>query len=347
MATNNIFTVAGTGAEGFSGDNGPATSAELNQPAGIAAMLDLDGLATVFLVSDGANHRVRLVSFDGTITTVAGNGTPGFAGDGGPATSAQLNGPEGLSVNADGSFLITDHFNHVIRLVSSNGTITTVAGNGTAGFSGDGGPATQAQLNLPVSVSSAGDGGFFIGDTLNHVVRRVAPDGTITTVAGTPGTAGFIGDGGPAVNAELDHPDGVAAKADGGFIIADANNNVVRRVLPDGTIDTVVGNVTAGFAGDGGTAISAELDHPVAVAAAPSDGCVLTDNNNNRVRHVSGTGRITTIAGNGSAGSAGDGGLATLAELNAPVGVAITIDGGILVATLRDPRVRFVDAGLS
>jgi hypothetical protein len=346
MATNNIFTVAGTAAEGFSGDNGPATSAELNQPTGVTPMPDPNGLSTLFLISDGANHRVRLVSFDGTITTVAGDGTPGFAGDGGPATSAQLNGPEGLSVNADGSFVITDHFNHVIRLVSSNGTITTVAGSGTAGFSGDGGPATQAQLNSPVSVSSTGDGGFLIGDSQNHVIRRVAPDGTISTVAGTPGTAGFIGDGGPAVNAQLDHPDGVAAKPDGGFIIADANNNVVRRVFPDGTIDTAAGNVTAGFAGDGGTSISAELDHPIGVAAAPGDGCVVTEKNNSRVRHASGTGRITTIAGNGSVGSAGDGGLATLAELNVPVAVAVTAEGGLLIATLGDSRIRFVDAGL-
>jgi hypothetical protein len=346
MATNNIFTVAGTGGGGFSGDNGPATSAQLNQPTGVAAMPDPDGFATLLLISDGANHRVRSVSFDGTITTVAGDGTPGFGGDGGPATTAQLNGPEGLSVNADGSFLITDHFNHVIRLVSSNGTITTVAGNGTAGFSGDGGPATQAQLNSPVSVSSTGDGGFLIGDSQNHVVRRVAPDGTITTVAGTPGTAGFIGDGGPAVDAQLDHPDGVAAKPDGGFIIADANNNVIRRVFSDGTIETVVGNVAAGFAGDGGTSISAQLDHPVGVAAAPGDGCVLTEKNNNRVRHASGAGRIKTIAGNGTAGSAGDGGLATLAQLNTPVAVAVTADGGVLVATLGDSRIRFVDAGL-
>src|SRR5690348_13357990 len=169
MATNNIFTVAGTGGVGFSGDNGPETSAQMNQPTGVAAMPDPDGFATLLLISDGANHRVRSVSFDGTITTVAGDGTPGFGGDGGPATAAQLNGPEGLAVNADGSFLITDHLNHVIRLVSSNGTITTVAGNGTAGFSGDGGPATQAQLNSPVSVSSTGDGGFLIGDSQNHV----------------------------------------------------------------------------------------------------------------------------------------------------------------------------------
>jgi hypothetical protein len=346
MATNNIFTVAGTGAAGFSGDNGPATSAEINQPTGVAPLPDPSGFGTVFLISDGANHRVRLVGFDGTISTVAGNGAPGFSGDGGPATSAQLNGPEGLSVNADGSFLITDHFNHVIRLVSPNGTISTVAGNGTSGFSGDGGPATQAQLNAPVSVSATADGGFLIGDSLNHVVRRVASDGTITTVAGTPGTAGFIGDGGPAVDAQLDHPDGVAAKPDGGFIVADANNNVVRRVLPDGTIDTVVGNVSAGFSGDGGTAISAQLDHPVGVASAPGDGCVVTEKNNNRIRHVSGIGRITTIAGNGTGGSAGDGGLATLAELDGPVAVAVTVDGGVLVATLAGSRIRFVAAGL-
>jgi hypothetical protein len=346
MATNNIFTVAGTGVAGFSGDNGPATSAQLNQPTGVEPISDPSGFATVFLVSDGANHVVRLVSFDGTITTVAGNGTPGLSGDGGPATSAQLNGPEGISATPDGGFLITDHFNNVIRLVSPDGTINTVAGSGTAGFSGDGGPATQAELNAPVSVASTGDGGFLIGDSLNHVVRRVAPDGTITTVAGTPGTAGFIGDGGPAVNAQLDHPDGVAVKPDAGFLIADANHNVVRRVMPDGTIDTVVGNVSAGFSGDGGSELAAQLDRPVDVASAPGDGCLVVDRNNNRVRHVSGTGRIVTVAGNGTAGSEGDGGLATLAALNGPVAVAVTADGGFLVASLVDSRIRFVDAGL-
>jgi glucose/arabinose dehydrogenase len=197
-----------------------------------------------------------------------------------------------------------------------------------------------------VSVSATGDGGFLIGDSLNHVVRRVAPDGTIATVAGTPGKAGFIGDGGPAVDAELDHPDGVAAKPDGGFIIADANNNVVRRVMPDGTIDSVVGNVSAGFSGDGGGSLSVQLDHPVAVAAAPGDSCLIADSNNNRVRHASGVGRTTTVAGDGTPGSGGDGGLATIAQLHSPVGVAVTADGGFLIATVGDSRIRFVDAAL-
>jgi len=169
--------------------------------------------------------------FSGLIVTVAGTGSFGFSGDGGPATSARLNYPAGVAATADGGFLIADSNNNRVRKVTQSGTIKTVAGTGTAGSSGDGGPATSAQLNLPVGVAATADGGFLIADQSNHRVRKVTQSGTIKTVAGT-GTAGSAGDGGPATSARLNGPYGVAATADGGFLIADSNNHRVRFVLP-------------------------------------------------------------------------------------------------------------------
>ena len=240
-ATNNIFTVAGTGSAGFSGDGGAATSAQLNFPTGVATTADGG-----FLIADQFNHRIRRVSPAGTITTVAGTGSAGFSGDGGAATSAQLNQPFGVAATADGGFLIAEFGNHRIRRVSPAGTITTVAGTGSAGSSGDGGAATSAQLNQPFGVAATADGGFLIADFNNHRVRRVSPAGTITTVAGTGGP-GFSGDGGAATGAQLNGPTGVAATADGGFLIADFDNHRVRRVSPGGTITTVAGSGGAGF----------------------------------------------------------------------------------------------------
>src|SRR4051795_12398759 len=233
-ATNSIFTVAGSGPNcspttATCGDAGAATAAQLNAPFGVAATPDGG-----FLIADTSDNRVRRVAPDGTITTVAGTGTAGFSGDGGLATAAQLNFPAGV-VAEGGGFLIADANNHRIRRVASDGTITTVAGT-TQGFSGDGGPATAAQLAGPKGVALTADGGFLIADTSNHKVRRVAPDGTIATAAGT--TQGLSGDGGPATAAQLNFPTGVAATADGGFLIADSNNNRVRRVAPGGTITT-------------------------------------------------------------------------------------------------------------
>ena len=247
-ATNNIFTVSGT-TEGLSGDGGPATAAQLSFPSGVAVTADGG-----FLIADRNNHRVRRVSPAGTITTVAGT-TAGLSGDGGPATAAQLAAPFGVAVTADGGYLIADTFNDRVRRVSPAGTITTVAGT-TAGLSGDGGPATAAQLSDPFGVAATADGGFLIADTFNNRVRRVSPGGTITTVAGT--TAGLSGDGGPATAAQLSDPCGVAATADGGFLIADAVNHRVRRVSPAGTITTVAGT-TEGLSGDGGPATAAQL----------------------------------------------------------------------------------------
>ncbi len=299
-----------------------------------------------FVVSNLSHNDVRRVSPTGTITTLAGGALNGFSGDGGPASAARLNVPLGVAVQPDGGVLIADSNNHRIRRVSPAGTITTVAGNGAEGFSGDGGPATSARLDLPVSVAATRDGGFLIADYLNNRIRRVSPTGTITTVAGT-GAERFSGDGGPATAAGLDFPDSVSATAAGGFLIVD-NDNHVRRVSPTGTIATVAGTGMPGFSGDGGPAKRAQLNSVEGAVQTPGGGVLIADTGNNRVRLVSPTGTITTVAGiGGFPGSfSGDGGPATLAGLYAPAGVAVTASGGFLIADSNNHRVRFVDADL-
>jgi hypothetical protein len=218
--------------------------------------------------------------------------------------------------------------------------IFTVAGT-TLGLSGDGGPASAAQLHSPAGMAATADGGFLIADRLNHRVRRVSPDGTITTVAGT--TPGFSGDGGPASAAQLGSPNGVAATADGGLLIADLGNHRVRRVSPGGTITTVAGTAQ-GFSGDGGPASAAQLNTPAGVAATADGGFLIADTGNDRVRRVSPDGTITTAAGT-TQGLSGDGGPATAAQLDNPPGVAVTADGGFVIADEGNDRVRRVSPG--
>ena len=275
-----ITRFAGTGVAGYSGDGGPATQAQLNLPH--AASLLPSGAV---LIADAVNNRIREVRTDGTIITVAGTGSGGFSGDGGPATQAAINAPRGVVALSDGGFLIPDSSNHRVRRVSASGTITTVAGTGVQGFSGDGGPATSATLNTPFGVSPTADGGYLIDDVGNQRVRRVWPDGTITTVAGT-GNAGFNGDGIPATSADLYNPHTVWATSNGGFLIADCSNDRVRAVAPDGTISTAVGTGTAGFSGDGGPATGAQIQCPKAVAQLTSGALLVADTSNNRVRYV-------------------------------------------------------------
>jgi outer membrane protein assembly factor BamB len=334
-----ISRVAGTGTQGDSGDGGPATSAQLFGPAGIAVTPDAG-----FLIADMVNQVVRVVSPAGVITRAAGNGTPGYSGDGGPAISAQLNWPMDVAAVPGGGFLIADNFNHVVRVVSPAGVISTAAGNGTAGYSGDGGPATSAQLYGPTSVSAFPGGGFLIADWANHVVRVVSPAGVISTAAGN-GTAGYSGDGGPATSAQLNAPIGVSALPGGGYLIADTGNNAVRMVSPAGVISTVAGDGTAGNSGDGGPATSARLNQPGGVAAVAGGGFLISDSQNNVVRMVSAAGVITRVAGNGAAGYSGDGGPATSAQLDDPPQVAVTLDGGFLIADVAHSVVRKVAAG--
>jgi hypothetical protein len=352
-----IQTVAGSGG-GFGGDGGPATSALLSSPSDVSP-LDPVGGGGGYLIADTANHRIRRVDANGAIQTVAGAGpaapSPGaFGGDGLPPTNpaARLNQPRGVSpLGASGlSFLIADTGNNRVRAVV-NGTLTTLAGTGTPGFGGDGDGAQIAQLNqpagvaaLPTTASGGSAGGYLIADTGNNRIRRVSASGIITTVAGT-GPAAFTGDGGPATQAALNAPSDVAPLTGGGFLIADTGNNRIRRVTAGGTITTVVGAGPAGFGGDGGPAGKALLNAPEGVAALADGSIAVADSSGERVRLVDVDGTIRTLAGTGAAGFSGDGGDPELAQLSHPRAVAQ--DGRrLLVADAFNHRVRSVAQGV-
>jgi uncharacterized protein (TIGR03437 family) len=385
VATNGIITtVAGNGNDGFSGDGGPATSAQLSFPLGVA----VDGSGNLF-ISDG-DSRVRKVSTNGVITTVAGTGIFGFSGDGGAATKAQLYAPDGVAVDGSGNLYIADRLNDRIRKVATNGTISTVAG--TVGpifgaFSGDGGPATSAQLSGPEGVAVDGSGNLFITDYMNWRVRKVSTNGiittvvapgvkiggsgeywfrgvavdgsgnlyigvvmdpcvvkvsangTITTVAGN-GKGWFSGDGGPATSAQLDEPNGVAIDGSGNLYIADFGSNRIRKVSSNGVMTTVAGNGWGQFSGDGGPATNAHLSGPYGIAVDGSGNLYIADYN--RIQKVSPNGVITTVAGNGVAGFSGDNGPATDAQLNNPGGVTVDGSGNLFIADGSNHRVRKV-----
>jgi RHS repeat-associated protein len=278
-----------------------------------------------------------------TITTVAGTGVNGFAGDGGPATQARLNSPMGVAMGPDGSLYIADTADHRIRRVGPNGIITTVAGTNYGAFAGDGGLATQAWLYNPHGVALGPDGSLYIADTDNHRIRRVGPNGIISTVAGT-GVADYSGDGGPATLAGLSYPRGVAVGSDGSLYIAStilSNNQRVRRVGPDGIISTVAGTGGYGFAGDGGLATQA-LVWPWGVAVGSDGSLYIADYYNHRIRRVGPDGIITTVAGTGVADITGDGGPATQAKLAYPRGVAVGSDGSLYIADYYNNRIRRV-----
>ncbi|MGI8781935.1 MAG: RICIN domain-containing protein, partial [Solirubrobacteraceae bacterium] len=240
-----ISTAAGTGTAGSTGDGGPALLAQVNSPRDVAVASD----GVSYFIADTTGNRIRRVDAGGTITTVAGIGVAGFAGDGGPATLASLSAPTGVAVTGAGGVLIADTTNSRVRLVSA-GVITTVAGNGVAASTGDGGPANLASVNLPQDVSVSAGGAYLIADTSGHRIRRVDAGATISSVAGTgtacAGTTGLCGDGGPAVIAQLNSPAAVAADATGsGFLIADTGNHRARRVTAAGTISTLAGTGSA------------------------------------------------------------------------------------------------------
>jgi hypothetical protein len=341
-----ITTVAGNGAQGFAGDGGLAASASLFSPSGVA----VDASGNLF-IADRDNSRIRKVSISGIVTTVAGNATSGFAGDGGPATSASLSHPYFVAADASGNLFTSDY--QRIRKVSASGIITTVAGNGGAGFSGDGGPATSATFVYPLGVAVDAFGNLFIGDSGNNRVRKVSPSGIITTVAGN-GTGGqnngaFSGDGGPATSAALNFPGGVAVDASGNLFIADINNNRIRKVSASGIITTVAGSgavgfLSGGFSGDGGPATAALLASPFGVAVDASGNLFIADSNNDRIRKVSASGIITTIAGDATYGFSGDGGPAASASLWSPQAVAVDASGDLFIADFSNNRIRKVSA---
>ena len=393
MTAGDIYTVAGNGKPAFSGDGGAAASAALNYPSGVAV-----DAAGNLVIADTSNFRVRVVAAStgsyygqamtaGDIYPVAGKGNGVFSVDGGPATSAQFRPAGGLSADAAGDLAAADPDDQRVLLVAGGtgtfygkamtaGHLYTVAGDGRAGNSGDGGPATSARLNTPEGVALDTEGNLLIGDYANALVRVVARStgtfygqpmtaGDIYTIAGN-GTSGFSGDGGPATSAELSNPDGVAVDGSGNVLIADLLNNRIRVVaaktgtfygqpMTAGDIYTIAGSNLHGFAGDGGPATMAKLWAPSAVAVDGSGNVLIADTDNSRIRLVAaktGTfygqpmtaGDIYTIAGDGITGGSGNGGPATAAELYYPEGVAVDGSGNVLIADSGNNWARMVAA---
>jgi sugar lactone lactonase YvrE len=328
-----ISTVVG-GGQG--GDGGPATSALLANPDAVTC----DSHKNLYVVDQGFAN-VRKVNRKGTITTVAGTagGSSLFSGDGGPATTAKLNGPLSIALDPTGNLYIADSGNNRIRRVDNKGVITTVVGNGEAGFSGDGGPAAAAKLADPEAIAFDAAGNLYVDDYNNSRIRRVDRKGIIKTVAGT-GEAGFSGDGGPATAAKLSEVEGISVDENGNLLIADTSNQRIRRVDEKGVITTVAGTGKTGNSGDGGPATAATFHDPVSVVA-DSDGLYISDHHNDRVRRIDHNDTIATFAGTGVRGFSGDGDPATSAMLNQPWALAVC-NGTLYITDSFNHRVRAV-----
>ena len=326
-----ITTIAGNNIGGFLGDAGAATSAQLNNPLGVT----LDSAGNLYF-ADSSNHRVRKVA-GGTISTVAGNGTPGFLGDAAAATSAELNLPSGVAVDSSGNLYIADTFNCVIRKVAG-GNITTYVGSDTnyavnCGGGGDHGLAINAQLANPTGLALDAAGNLYIADAGNSNIRIV---NKVTGIIAPLSITGI----------NLNSPKGVAVDAAGDVYIADTGNGRILKVTPVGSITkttTVAGTGVNGYSGDGGPATSAQLNNPYGVAVDAAGNVYITDTNNQRVRMVSAaTGIITTVAGTGRSGYAGDGGPSTSAQLSFPRGIWVDASGNIYVSDAQNNVIRLL-----
>lgn len=319
----------------FAGDDKLATQASFNMPYNMAS--DSEG---VLYIADSCNHRIRAINSLGRTFTVAGDGIgTRFTGDGKVATQAGLAEPKGIFVTPLNELIIADTGHHRIRKIDSFGIITTIVGNGKNVYDGDGESATQASLNTPFAVVGDTAGNLFIADTGNNRIRKVDPDGSITTVAG-----GGVGDGDLATLAILNTPRDVDKDSNGFMYIADTEHHRIRRVSPSGEITTVAGNGAAGFKGDKGQAIRAKLDHPTGVFVDQKGSVYIADSGNHRIRKVDTFGIITTVAGNGKQGFSGDGQPATQAMLDNPVDVCVDLTGNIYISDRFNHRVRRINS---
>ena len=336
-----LRTVAGTGEKGYSGDLHLAIEAKLNGPN--FAFFDADGS---FYIAEPLGQHIRKVDPSGIITTFAGGGIPAL-GDGGPATAGQFFPAESVAFDSAGNFYIADLANNRVRKVTrATGLITTFAGTGVAGFLGDDGPATAAQLSFPAAVAVDPAGNVYIADSTSRRIRKVDTDGVITRFAGT-GVSGSLGDGGPAVNAQVFNPNGLAVDCVGNLYISELGGHKVRKVDAQTLkISLVAGSGFVGFGGDGGpaTAPEAKLDAPVGIAADCAGNVYIADTGNSRIRRVDAvTHVITTVAGNGVNGFGADGVLAKETPLNFPTDVEIDAAGNLLIADAGNNRIRTVD----
>jgi sugar lactone lactonase YvrE len=345
MASEPVMTTAaGTGMPGGSGDGGPAVAAGLNQPFDLA----FDRQGNVYL-TDTFNHRIRRIDgVTGKIANVAGVGKAGSAGDGGPAVLAELNEPYGIVVDKPGNLYFADRLNRRVRRVDGRtGVITTVAGNGTKVYSGDGGPATAAGLVEPNGVALAHDGQWLlIADVAGHRIRRVdLASGQISTFAGT-GMGRHDGDGGPAADAAIWGARAVDVAPDGSVYILEREGNRLRIVSHDtAIIATIAGTAAMGYSGDGGPAHAARFNGPKELAVDSMSNIWVVDTENHAIRCIdAATKQIRTVAGTGRPGFDGDLGPATKARLDRPHGVAIAPDGSVWIADTNNHRIRRVAA---
>jgi uncharacterized protein (TIGR03437 family) len=385
-----LTRVAGNGRPGFSGDGGPATSAQLNSPQGLA----IDSAGNIY-IADTGNQRVRLVK-NGVIGTFAGTGIAGFEGDYGSATSANLHLPSAVALDGNGNVYIADSANNVVRIVSPQGIISSFVGDYIAGFTGDNGGVTALNAPSDIAVDKSGNlyiadsgnfrvrlfstagiattfagggvkfteggiasagvlgnphgvavdssGNVFVADSDSNRIYKVDTTGKITTVAGSGGL-GFAGDGSNAVASQVNGPWSVAVDSAGNIYFVDLYNARIRMVNSSGTISTVAGSGTTRYSGDGAAAQNALLNTPLGVSTAPGGVVYVTDTNNHRVRRIGSDGVISTAAGNGTAGFAGDGSAATSAQLAFPGGTAVDTAGNLYIADTANQRVRKVSGG--
>lgn len=340
-----ISTVAGTGVYGNTGDGGPATSATLSNPQGVYVYTSDD----IYIANTGSGNIKKVTASTGNISTFTGGSYTGYYG-GNPGTynssgvsSGALVEPYAMCFDVSGRLYVADKLNEVILMYDINGDVTTIAGTGEAGYSGDGGPAISAKLNKPYGIFVDHLGNIYIADTGNSRIRMFTLGGNITTIAGT-GTAGNSGEAGLATLAQLNVPQAICADlaSPPNIYIADTGNNRVKRFTVGGSITTIAGTGAAGYAGDGAAATSATLHSPqgICVDDASLPNVYIADTLNNAIRMIGTDGVISTIAGTGVPGYSGDAGLATAAMLNAPQQISFDNLGCLFIADANNNRIR-------
>jgi trimeric autotransporter adhesin len=342
----NIATFAGNGTSTSAGDGGAATAASFYYPSSVTR----DATGNTYVIE---GSYIRKIDASGTISTIAGDGTFGFSGDGGPATAAAFRIGDDFSdiiLDNAGNIYFTDVYNHRVRKINTAGIITTIAGTGTSGYNGDGIAATTADLNRPRGLALDAAGNMYIADNINSAIRKIdMATGIISTVAGQPTFDGYGGDGSAATSASvyLKTPTSVAVDAAGNLFIAEYFNNTVRRVdATSGIITTIAGSGTiAGASGDGGLAVFSLLDHPTSVSVDPAGNVFIADFGNDAIRRINTSGTIATVIGtNGTSGYSGDGGAATAATLDGSSDIYLAANGDVYVSDAGNYRIRLATA---